>query len=227
MKVSPDISLSCVLHKVNDHIVLVGPARNWLQSGAGFASACSIVMLLLLCGLLVFSDHAWDVWSPEVLWKLGISIFLVVIVVTQLLYRRSFLFQRGPTYAIFDRKNQLGYWSRDGQLRPVAWKEIRFDAFATSRRLRAGQWLYQHFLRLGCSGLAEGSNVEVPVTQTLDNIHTGTMLVSRLNGALRRFMNSKSAVGAVDANTADLRHQPQGGIRQSIGSWVLGRLHLR
>lgn len=221
LKIPSDISLSSVLHKVNDHIVLVGPARNRLQSGSGFAAICSIVMLLLLCGLLVFSDHAWDESSREVLLKLGIFSFLVTIAVTQLLYRRSFLFQGGPTYAVFDRRNQLGYWSRDGQLRPVAWKEIRFDAFETCRRLQVGQWLHQHFLRLECSGPAEGGSVDVPVIQALDNSLGGTMLVSRLNGALRSFMNSKSAVGAIDADIADLRRQSQGGICQSIGSWVI------
>jgi len=211
-----DGALSAVLHKVSDNIVLIGPARNRLRTGAAFASFCSMVLLCVLCATFIVGDDGPNGWASFLL-SLGIAMFLLVMVCAQFLYPRSFLFQRAPTYAVFDREAQRGYWASDGQLHPVAWKEVRFDTFETSRRLSAGQWLHRHFLRIECSGPSEGRSVEIPVTQTFDS-WSGTLVVSRLNTALRRFMGSSRAM---EADIADLRRQPQGSILRSIASWVI------
>lgn len=212
-----DGALSTVLHKVSDNIVLIGPARNRLQTGAAFASFCSIVLLCVLCATFIVGTgdgpNEWASFLPS----FGIAMFLLVMVCTQLFYPRSFLFQRAPTYAVLDRETRRGYWASDGQLRAVAWNEVRFYAFQTSRGLSAGQRLHQHFLRIESSGPSEGRSVEIPVTQTLDRL-SGAMVVSSLINASRRFMRNRRAMGA---DMEDLRQQPQGSILRSIGTWVI------
>jgi|GEM_PF-1235394 len=212
-----DAPLSAVLHKVNDNIVLVGPARNRLQTGAAFASACSLVLLCALCTPFIrFSDSMRDPGMSD-LSMFGIATFLLVIVLTQFLYRRSFLFQKAPAYAVFDRKEQLGYWASDGHLRPVAWKKIRFFTVETSRRLNTGQWLHQHFLRVESAEPGERSSVEIPIAQTLDTL-SGTKSASQVDAALSRFMDGSAAIGV---GIVDLREQSHKGLLQSIASWVV------
>lgn len=212
-----DGTLSAVLRKVSDNIVLIGPARNRSQTGAAFASFCSIVLLCLLCATFIIgTDDGPNEWA-SFLPSFGFAMFLVVMVCTQLFYPRSFLFQRAPTYAVFDREARRGYWASDGQLRAVPWKEVRFYTVETSRESSAGQRLHQHFLRIESAGPSKGRSVEIPVAQTLDR-SSGAMVVSKLVNASRRFMRNRRAMGT---DTEDLRQQPQGSILRSIGTWVI------
>ncbi|QFZ83435.1 hypothetical protein GFK26_11995 [Variovorax paradoxus] len=147
----------------------------------------------------------------------GIAFFLLTVVLTQIFHRRSFLFQGTPTYAIFDREAQLGYWAKDGELQPVAWQKVRFNHVETMRRLSAGQWLHQHFLRIRNSRSPEGHSVEAPIAQTFDS-GSGIQMVLNAGNALCHFMDGSSPVRA---DILDLREQPHRGFFRLLVSWVI------
>ena len=218
--------LRTVFHQVTEDILLFGPARTHSQQGAACATACALCLLLAVSVGILSSDRPWDSVALGALRDLTIISFLVLLAVVQLVFPRRFLFQRGPSFAVFDRRNQRVYWACDKELVPVARHKVHSTTGTANDRLANQlQLVHRTFIRLRAGSEGDDIAIEIPVFAELDNTNKGiafsTLALSTLSGFMAQKTKTRQLLAS--ASIADLRRQRKEPIFTNVYRFVQGR----
>ncbi|MGF6350665.1 hypothetical protein [Variovorax sp. W2I14] len=218
-------ALRGVFHQITEDILLFGPARTHSQQGAACATAGALFLLLGFGASILWSDRPLNGAVLNSIRDLATISVLILLVVVQLIFPRRFLFQRGSSFAILDRRNQCVYWALGNELVPFPRDKVHSTIGTTTERLANQlQSVHRTSAHLRASRAGDNVSVDIPVFDELDHPNHGRALAALALSILSGFMAQKPKTGRLltSADLGDLRQQRVDGILTNLYRFVRG-----